>query len=164
VVANGDFKQHFHNVVDHHGIHSRVGIREFSEPLSHLGYAGSDFMVMPSSFEPCGLPQMVSPIYGTLPIVHNTGGLKDTVTPLDVKRSTGNGFRFDVFDAGGLRWAIDQAIEFWHLPDEVREAQLSRIMTESKLEFSHETTARHYFDIYSKMLNRPFIRKGTAVS
>lgn len=158
VVANGEFQQHFFEVVNHHGIHSRVGVCDFSEPMSRLGYAGTDFMVMPSSFEPCGLPQMVSPIYGTLPIVHNTGGLRDTIVPLDLETSTGNGFRFDVFDSAGLRWAIDQAIDFWNLPGGVRAAQISRIMTESKAHFNHAETARRYFDIYEKMLNRPFLR------
>ena len=164
IVANGEFQQHFFDVVNQHGLHSRVGVCDFSEPMSRLGYAGTDFMVMPSSFEPCGLPQMVSPIYGTLPIVHNTGGLTDTVEQLDVAKSTGNGFRFDVFDAGGLRWAIDQAIDFWHLPAETRGAQIARIMTESKAQFNHAETARQYFDIYEKMLKRPFLRKETAGS
>ena len=159
VVANGEFQRHFFDIVNFHGIHDRVGVCDFSEPMSRLGYAGSDFMVMPSSFEPCGLPQMVSPIYGTLPIVHNTGGLRDTVVPLDVDRSTGNGFRFDVFDAGGLRWAIDRAIEFWKLPRGVRDDQIRRIMVESKAKFNHAETARRYFDIYDKMLKRPFLNK-----
>ena len=164
VVANGGFQQYFRDVVGHHGIHSRVSIYDFSEPMSRLGYAGSDFMVMPSSFEPCGLPQMVSPIYGTLPIVHNTGGLKDTVVPLDVEQSIGNGFRFDVFDSGGLRWSIDRALEFWQLPGDVRAAQIRRIMTESKAQFNHAETAQQYFKIYEKMLKRPFIRRGTPPS
>ncbi|MFT4549325.1 MAG: starch synthase [Verrucomicrobiales bacterium] len=162
VVANGGFQQHFHDIVNQHGIHSRVGIRNFTEALSHIGYAGSDFMVMPSSFEPCGLPQMVSPIYGTLPIVHNTGGLKDTVEPLDVDTSQGNGFRFDVFDALGFRWSIDQAIEFWKLPEDTKHAQLSRIMTQSKKSFSHAATAKEYIDIYGKMLKRTFVRRETS--
>jgi ADP-glucose type glycogen/starch synthase len=164
VVANGEFQQHFRNIANRHRIHSRVGICDFSEPMSRLGYAGTDFMVMPSSFEPCGLPQMASPIYGTLPIVHNTGGLRDTVVPLDLKKSTGNGFRFDVFDSGGLRWAIDQAIGFWKLPEDARAAQITRIMVESKAQFNHAATARRYFDIYEKMLKRPFLRKETAES
>jgi len=164
VVANGEFQRHFHDVVNRHQIHSRVGVCDFSEPMSRLGHAGSDFMVMPSSFEPCGLPQMVSPIYGTLPVVHNTGGLRDTVEPLDVAGSTGNGFRFDVFNSSGLRWAIDAAIEFWNLPRGARAAQISRIMTQSKAQFNHAETARRYFDIYEKMLKRPFLHNEAAAS
>ncbi|MGI9243396.1 MAG: glycogen synthase, partial [Verrucomicrobiales bacterium] len=160
VVANGEFQQHFHSVANAHQIHSRLAVCDFSEPMSRLGYAASDFMVMPSSFEPCGLPQMVSPIYGTLPIVHDTGGLRDTVVPLDVETSTGNGFRFDVFDSAGLRWAIDRAIDFWRLPADQRAAQIGRIMTESKAQFNHAETARQYFDIYEKMLKRPFLHRG----
>jgi len=164
VVANGEFQQHFHNVVNQHGIHSRVGVCDFSEPMSRLGYAGTDFMVMPSSFEPCGLPQMASPIYGTLPIVHNTGGLRDTVEPLDVNTSTGNGFRFDVFDSAGLRWAIENALKFWKLAPSVREEQIIRIMRESKARFNHAETARQYFKIYEKMLERPFLNTGSSPS
>lgn len=75
----------------------------FSEPLSERIYAGADLFVMPSLFEPCGLGQMLAMRYGALPVVRNTGGLADTVTP-DI------GFLFDDFSAGALRWAISQAL------------------------------------------------------
>ena len=84
---------------------------DFDERLSRLAYAASDFMLMPSLFEPCGLPQMTAPLYGSLPVVHNTGGLHDTVRPLDVDQSTGNGFRFDYYSSDGLRWAMDDMTE-----------------------------------------------------
>ena len=129
----------------------------FDESLSRLGYAASDFMVMPSSFEPCGLPQMVSPIYGTIPIVHKTGGLKDTIKPLDPNANSGNGFLFDHFDNTGFRWAIDRAMEFHRLPKEIKAPQIARIMQESIKQFNHETTARAYFDIYERMLRRPLV-------
>ncbi|MGC4016207.1 MAG: hypothetical protein QM755_17045 [Luteolibacter sp.] len=67
---------------------------------------------MPSSFEPCGLPQMIAPNYGSLPIAHDTGRLHDTIEPMDATRNCGNGFLFEVFDPDGLRWAIDEAIKF----------------------------------------------------
>jgi starch synthase len=166
VVANGPHQRHFHDIVRHHDLHSRVSIVDFDERLSHLGYAAADFMVMPSLFEPCGLPQMISPLYGTLPIVHATGGLWDTVHPLDAEANTGNGFRFDIYDAGGLRWAIDQALHFHSRPKALRDAQLERIMRESAVEFSHETCAKHYFDIYESMLHRPLVTRehGPAAS
>ena len=157
IVANGEYQRHFHDIVRHHDFYGRVTVCNFDESLSRLGYAASDFMVMPSSFEPCGLPQMVSPIYGTIPIVHQTGGLKDTIKRLDPNQNTGNGFLFEHFDNTGFRWAIDRAIEFHRLPKETKHPQIARIMQESIKQFNHETTARAYFDIYERMLRRPLV-------
>ncbi|MDG2122495.1 MAG: glycogen/starch synthase [Verrucomicrobiales bacterium] len=155
VVASGSFKEHFERIVKFHDIGHRVGIANFDEGLSHLGYAGSDFMTIPSLFEPCGLPQMVSPKYGTLSIAHNTGGLHDTVDPLDIANNSGNGFRFDVFDASGFRWAIDRAMDFYHLDPDTRATQVARIMEESSAHFNHTTTAAAYIKTYEEMLQRP---------
>jgi glycogen synthase len=134
-----------------------VAIVDFDERLSRLAYAGSDFMLMPSLFEPCGLPQMTAPLYGSLPVVHGTGGLYDTIRPFDVLKSTGNGFRFDHYDAGALRWAVDQAMEFYGMPDELKAIQIRRVMSESAKEFSHEEVARKYIAIYEEMLARPLV-------
>jgi glycogen synthase len=114
---------------------------------------------MPSRFEPCGLPQMISPIYGTLPIVHNTGGLRDTVSHMDVARNRGNGFVFEVYDAGGLRWAVDQALAFHKLPAKVKNPQIARVMQDAAQRFTHSVTAQGYIDIYEAMLQRPLINK-----
>ena len=84
--------------------------RGFSEPLAHLIEAGADMFLMPSRYEPCGLNQMYSLRYGTVPIVHNTGGLADTVKLWDPATGTGTGFVFDHHDATGLRWAIEAAL------------------------------------------------------
>lgn len=158
IVANGSAQNWFHDIARFHDMYDRVAVCDFDEKLSHLGYAACDFMLMPSLFEPCGLPQMVSPIYGTLPIVTDTGGLHDTVRHLDVDNNTGNGFVFKTYDSGGLSWAIDQAMRFYKLPQNRKEAQISRIMEESKAEFTHENTARKYIDIYETMLCRPLVR------
>jgi starch synthase len=88
-------------------------LRAFSEPLAHLIEAGSDMFLMPSRYEPCGLNQMYSLRYGTVPIVHRTGGLADTVTPFDTARGTGNGFVFEHFDEGGLTFALNAALRAW---------------------------------------------------
>ena len=138
-----------------HGITNRVAVVDFDEGLSHQAYASADFIFMPSSFEPCGLPQMVSPKYGTLTVAHDTGGLHDTVEPLDVEANTGNGFLFQHFDKAGLRWACDEAMRFYHQPADVRARTLSRIMTESAERFNHETTAAEYIKLYERMLGRP---------
>ncbi len=158
-VANGSYQEPFHNIVQVHDFHGRVAVCDFAEDLSHLGYAASDFMLMPSRFEPCGLPQMIGAIYGSLPIVHDTGGLHDTVAHLNLPDNTGNGFVFETHDPGGLRWAIDEAMRFYALPAETRAAQLTRIMRESAATFNHAVTAQRYFDIYEEMLHRPLVRE-----
>ena len=162
IVANGVFQSAFHDIVRHHDFYGRVAVCNFDEDLSRLGYAASDFIMMPSSFEPCGLPQMIAPIYGSLSIVHNTGGLKDTVEHLNVEAGTGNGFAFENFDAGGFRWAIDEAMRFFKRPEEVKNAQIKRVMTESLARFNHSECARQYFEIYEAMLNRPLFNNPVA--
>jgi len=129
----------------------------FNHALASLAYAASDFMLMPSRFEPCGLPQMISPIYGSLPVAHDTGGIHDTITHIDVNKKTGNGFLFQTYDAEGLFWAIDQAMAFYDLPPNVKSAQIQRIMKESLEAYNHEVTARNYIDLYEKMLQRPLV-------
>jgi len=157
IIANGSFQRHFHEIVRFHDLHDRVAVCDFEENLSSLGFAGSDFMLMPSRFEPCGLPQMTSQIYGSLPVVHDTGGLHDTVAHLDPDGTTGSGFVFKTYDTGGLRWAIDQAMLFHSQPAEFRQNVLERVMTEAAGQFTHTVTARNYIDIYESMLQRPLV-------
>lgn len=159
VVANGPHEVHFKKIISDHALSKRVAIVDFDERLSRLGYAGSDFMLMPSLFEPCGLPQMTAPLYGSLPIVHGTGGLYDTIRPMDIDNDTGNGFRFDHYDPGALRWGVDRAMDFHGLPAETKDPQIRRVMKESAKEFSHEEVARRYIEIYEQMLARPLVEK-----
>ena len=156
-IANGAYQHVFRDIVNFHGIHSRVAVCDFDEGLSHIGFAASDFLFMPSLFEPCGLPQMTGCIYGSLPVVRNTGGLHDSVQHLNVKKNKGNGFVFNDYDSGGLLWAMDQAMEFYQLPSEIRETQVARVMQEATERFNHSVTAQAYFDIYQQMLNRPLV-------
>ena len=157
VVANGPYHQVFHDIVEFHDLYGRVAVCDFDERLSHQGYAGSDFILMPSRFEPCGLPQMISALYGSLPVVHDTGGLHDTVEHLQTEDNAGNGFVFETYDSGGLVWAIDQAMHFYRRPARLRQAQIARVMKESRNRFNHSVTAQKYFDIYERMLQRPLI-------
>ena len=159
VIANGAFQQPFWDIRSFHNIGGRLGVSNFDARLSQLGFAASDFMLMPSLFEPCGLPQMQAPIYGSLAVAHNTGGLHDTVEPLDVAAHKGNGFVFDTYDSNGLFWAMDQAMAFWSLPADVREAEVSRIMRESHKRFNHEACAREYIKLYERMLDRPLVKR-----
>jgi len=112
---------------------------------------------MPSSFEPCGLPQMIAPIYGALPVAHDTGGIHDTTVNLDLTRNQGNGFLFKTFDSNGLFWAIEQAMNFYNLPKATKNQQIRRIMKESAETFTHANTARQYIALYEQMLKRPLI-------
>lgn len=159
IVANGPHQEWIDKIICAFDLSERVAIVDFEERLSRLAYAGSDFMLMPSLFEPCGLPQMTAPLYGSLPVVHSTGGLYDTIRPLDVESSTGNGFRFDHYNSEGFRWAIDRAMEFYALPQEIREREIRRVMIESEKEFSHKEVARRYIGIYEEMLARPLVEK-----
>ena len=152
VIASGSFQKHFNNIVSSNKLWDRVAVKDFDEKLSHLGYAASDFIFMPSSFEPCGLPQMIAPKYGSLTIAHDTGGLHDTVEPLSVENGTGNGFLFQYFNADGLRWAVGEALRFHRLPEEQRNKHLARVMRESAAKFNHEATAADYIRRYEQML------------
>ena len=156
-VANGEFQGHFRDIVNFHQLHERVAICDFHESLEHLSYGAADFVLMPSLFEPCGLPQMIGAIYGALPVVHDTGGLHDTVIHIDVKKNLGNGFVFKTYDNSGLFWVIQEAMNFYKLPAKTKERQIERIMTESAATFNHDVTAQQYIELYEKMLQRPLI-------
>ncbi len=156
-VANGEFQQHFHSIVWKFHLQNRVAVCDFDEQLARLAYGAADFVLMPSAFEPCGLPQMIGPIYGALPVAHDTGGIHDTIDHLDLKKETGNGFLFETYDPGGLFWAMEQAIAFHNLPQKQKQKQIKRIMAAGRETFTHAVTARQYIDLYEKMLERPFI-------
>jgi starch synthase/alpha-amylase len=160
-VADGDFKQIFKNIVGFHELRSRVALCDYDEKLARLAYAASDFVLMPSRFEPCGLPQMIGVRYGSIPIAHDTGGLHDTIQHLNAEKDAGNGFLFEVHDTIGLFWAIDQAMEFYNLPSQVRKKRIERIMQQGLEMFNHAMTARQYIELYERMLQRPLIDSAT---
>lgn len=156
-VANGEYQRVFRNIVSHHQFHKRVAICDFDERLEHIAYGASDFVLMPSLFEPCGLPQMIGQIYGSLPVAHDTGGLHDTVVPLDAVNDRGSGFLFETYDSGGLKWAVDQAMTFYQLPEDIRKRNISRIILNALETFNHSVNARQYIELYERMLERPLI-------
>ena len=92
----------------------------FKNDLAHMIEAGADMFVMPSRYEPCGLNQLYSLRYGTVPIVHRTGGLADTVHNWDPRTGRGNGFAFEHHDDAGLRWAIQAALATYRRPEHWR--------------------------------------------
>jgi starch synthase len=163
-VADGKFKQIIRNIVDFHGFHNRVALCDYDEKLARLAYAASDFILIPSSFEPCGLPQMIGMRYGSIPIAYDTGGLHDTIQHIDVEHNTGNGFLFKVHDANGLFWAIDQAMNFYNFPSKAKEKCIERIMKQSAEMCNHAATARQYIALYEKMLKRPLVYSAEQVS
>ena len=120
----------------------------YSEPLSHLVYAGADFLVMPSRFEPCGLSQMIAMRYGTLPIVRETGGLKDTVKPYNQFTGEGNGFSFANYDAWELRDAMRKAIECYYKSDVMN----GLIRSAMEADFGFDRSAEEYARLYLWML------------
>jgi starch synthase len=121
--------------------------RGFLEPLAHLIEAGADMYLMPSRYEPCGLNQMYSLRYGTVPIVHKTGGLADTVQTWNPKTGEGNGFAFERHDAAGLRWGVESALSIY------RDRATWRRLQENGMaaDFSWETQARLYELVYSRL-------------
>lgn len=151
-VADGPYHEVFRNIAGFHQMGHRIAVAPFSEGLSRLAYAASDYILMPSAYEPCGLAQMVGLRYGSLPIVHATGGLRDTISHLDAQAGTGNGFSFEHHDARGLRWAIDEAMRFQIRPSGERKANITRIMKEASGIYSPESMVSNYLEIYKRLL------------
>ncbi len=120
----------------------------YDNALAHKVEAGADMFLMPSRFEPCGLTQMYSLRYGTVPIVRATGGLVDTVEPYDAKTGQGTGFRFDYPDGTGLVWALDQALAAYQ-----DRAAWERLMRNGMAkDFSWERSARSYVDVFKRAM------------
>jgi starch synthase len=117
----------------------------YHEGLSHQIYAGADFLIMPSRVEPCGLNQMYSMRYGTIPIVRSIGGLRDTVFDLD--QADGRGICFDEFLVEAAANAIHRAAYIWYNQPNSVEYLRGRIMG---IDFSWESAVGRYFDVYRK--------------
>jgi starch synthase len=129
----------------------QVKIRiEFNEPLAHRIEAGADLFLMPSSYEPCGLNQMYSLRYGTIPIVHATGGLDDSVVDVQQEPLLGTGFKFYRYEAVPLVETIQAALQLYENKPKWIELQ-RRAMA---LDFSWERSAEQYLDVYRKVLGR----------
>ncbi|MGO2617231.1 MAG: glycogen synthase GlgA [Lactococcus cremoris] len=112
-------------------------------------YAGSDLFLMPSAFEPCGLSQMIAMRYGTLPIVHEIGGLRDTVVPFNPVTKEGTGFGFIDFDRDILLETIKRALEVYKKEPKT----LNRIIVSAmEQDFSWETKAQQYIELYQTIL------------
>ncbi|MBU1702696.1 MAG: glycogen synthase [Candidatus Eisenbacteria bacterium] len=122
----------------------------FSEPMAHLVEAGSDFFLMPSLYEPCGLNQMYSYRYGTVPIVRATGGLADTVFEFEPISGRGTGFVFEPYKREAMLKAIQRAVDVYGKPRTFKKL-VSKIM---QLDYSWGQTALRYLDIYKQAIER----------
>jgi len=107
-----DYEKFFRGMANRTGNLAK-GFIMFDDRLAHRIYAGSDYFLMPSVFEPCGLAQMIALRYGTLPIVRSTGGLKDTVWPYNEKTDEGNGFSFDNYNAHDMLNTVRYALKIY---------------------------------------------------
>ena len=121
----------------------------YSEDVAHRIYASCDTFLMPSLFEPCGLSQMMSMRYGTIPIVRETGGLKDTVTPYNEYERTGNGFSFANYNAHEMLHVIRYALEIFEKRRTEWEGLIKRAMAEDN---SWENSAKCYQELYLRIL------------
>jgi starch synthase len=121
---------------------------EFSEKVASQIYAASDMFLMPSRYEPCGISQLISLRYGSIPIVHRTGGLADTITDFDPRTGVGTGFLFYNYTGPDLLMAMTRAIETFKYP-RVWEHLTWQAMRQS---FSWELPAKQYTDLYHRAL------------
>jgi len=139
-----DFLQSWHDLAPR-----QVGIyRGYAgEPLAHQIEAGADMFLMPSLYEPCGLNQMYSMRYGTVPIVRATGGLDDTVQQYDAGSGVGTGFKFHPYDAGALLEKIREALYFYGRPSDWATIQRNGM----RMDNSWTAAAKRYVQLYQEV-------------
>ncbi len=119
---------------------------KFDNAISHRIYASCDAFLMPSLFEPCGLSQMISMRYGTLPIVRETGGLRDSVEPYNEFENTGTGFSFANYNAHEMLGILNYAKRTWYNDKKMWQAMVKRAM---KSDFSWKNSAKSYIEVYN---------------
>lgn len=122
----------------------------FDVKLAQEIYAASDIFLMPSRFEPCGLSQMMAMRYGTLPLVNEVGGLRDTVQPFNPIEGTGTGFSFDNLTSYWLNWALETALDvYYNHPAVWKNLQVQAM----ECDFSWDTACQSYLDLYHSLAN-----------
>lgn len=118
----------------------------YDEDLAHMVYAGADFFMMPSVYEPCGLAQMISLRYGAVPIVNGVGGLMDTVTDFSSHRNKGNGFVMSEYSVSGFLETVDRALGVFHQKKKFRDL----VTYAMGCRWTWATSTRHYLDCYER--------------
>jgi len=140
------FERMFHQLRDKYPRQVRFQT-QFDNALAHWIQAGSDFFLMPSRYEPCGLTQLYALKYGTVPIVRKTGGLADTVQLWSPRTGTGTGIVFDDYDAKAVHWALEAAFNIYRDRPAYRRLQHNG-MTQN---FSWDHQVQKYESLYSKL-------------
>lgn len=150
VLGTGDFGyEHAIGDFAYHNSENFAARITFDEALSRRFYAGADVFLMPSQFEPCGLAQMIAMRYGTLPLVRETGGLKDTVSGYWDAGENANGFSFRDFNAEGLRNAVDLSLTLWWDNHDIWNKLRQNAMA---MNYGWEESAAKYRDLYNSLL------------
>lgn len=151
ILGNGDLR--YHELLEWAKMRYpwQIGLNlKFDEKVAHQIYAGADMFLMPSFYEPCGLSQLISFRYGTVPIVRKTGGLADTVHNFDLEKGSGDGFVFEQYSSSALLEAVKRAISVYGTGKAWEEIQ-KRIMA---YDYSWDTSARKYESIYLKAISK----------
>lgn len=151
LIVLGTGHGHFENMLQnaaHNNPYKFSANITFNAELSHQIYGASDFFLMPSLFEPCGLGQLIALRYGSVPVVRRTGGLADTITPYNYAKQEGCGIVFEHYDVNGLKWAVNEAIELFKQPNHFSAAQKNGMMTD----FSWGASAKKYLELYHSLL------------
>lgn len=120
----------------------------FDADLAQKIYAASDFFLMPSLFEPCGLGQLFAMRYGAIPIARKTGGLSDTIKEYNFETKQGTGFLFEDYIASGMIWAINQALRAYYEGEHMQ----SLVKNAMNQDFSWQTSAKKYIELYKSMI------------
>mgnify|MGYP003543494805 FL=1 len=136
------------------GIRKKIG---YDAVLANKLYAGSDMFLMPSRYEPCGLSQMIAMRFGTIPIVRETGGLKDTVEAYNKFSGEGNGFSFSNFNADDMLYTIRRAERYYFNHKDIWGKLIERNM---KFDFSWIRSAREYEKLYWIAMSDRIIKNG----
>ncbi|MBO5092438.1 MAG: glycogen synthase GlgA [Clostridia bacterium] len=123
---------------------------EFNKDLSKKIYAGSDIFLMPSKSEPCGLSQMISSVYGAVPVVRETGGLYDTIKPYNIYNGEGNGFTFANYNAHEMKDAVARAVDLYN--DKKKWSTLLKTVMDT--DFSWNVSTKKYIDLYRSVANK----------
>jgi len=127
----------------------KLGIKiTFDNKIAHKIEAGSDMFLMPSKYEPCGLNQIYSLKYGTIPIVRATGGLDDTIDDYDPKVAEGNGFKFNEYSSKALIVKVNKALEAFSDKKEWKKLVLNAMQQD----FSWERSAKRYVELYKRLM------------
>ena len=150
ILGTGESKHEYSfKMLENENRHRFVYYCGYNEPLAHSMYAGLDLLCMPSLFEPCGISQLISMRYGTLPLVRETGGLKDTVDPLNEYENTGNGFSFGPYSVEDFKNVFNYAYTQYYAYPERWKMLVKNAM---KTDVSFEKSAREYEELYRKVL------------